>query len=194
MKKLWNTPPALFLREGLLLYFSRRVPQAAACLAYFMLLTVFPMLICVSYILGLVNIDVAGLLSQLQNILPSAALDVLGGYLGYISMRQSPGLFLAGLAGCWFSAAAAFRTITRVMIDMYDAISQSMVRGLLVSILLPFALLLTVDLSVMVVVTGQRTLDAIIRRFPFWRGWRGCGPGPATCCCSAYSPCSSWRC
>ena len=131
------------------------------------------MLICVSYILGLVNIDVAGLLSQLQNILPSAALDVLGGYLGYISMRQSPGLFLAGLAGCWFSAAAAFRTITRVMIDMYDAISQSMVRGLLVSILLPFALLLTVDLSVMVVVTGQRTLDAIIRRFPFWRGVAG---------------------
>ena len=173
MKKLWNTPPALFLREGLLLYFSRRVPQAAACLAYFMLLTVFPMLICVSYILGLVNIDVAGLLSQLQNILPSAALDVLGGYLGCISMRQSPGLFLAGLAGCWFSAAAAFRTITRVMIDMYDAISQSMVRGLLVSILLPFALLLTVDLSVMVVVTGQRTLDAIIRRFPFWRGVAG---------------------
>lgn len=41
---------------------------------------------------------------------------------------------------------------------MYDDVSQSMVRGMVVSILFPFGLLLTVDLSIMVVVTGQRTL------------------------------------
>lgn len=173
VKKLWNSPPALFLREGLMLYFSRRVPQAAACLAYFVLLTVFPMLICVSYILGLVNIDVVGLVDQLQNILPEAALDVLAGYLGYIAMHQTPGLFLAGLAGCWFSAAAAFRTITQVIVDMYETVSRSMVKGLVVSILLPFALLLTVDLSVMVVVTGQRTLDTVVQRFPVLGGLIG---------------------
>ena len=173
VKKLWNSPPALFLREGLMLYLSRRVPQAAACLAYFVLLTVFPMLICVSYILGLVTIDVVGLVDQLQNILPEAALDVLAGYLGYIAMHQTPGLFLAGLAGCWFSAAAAFRTITQVIVDMYETVSQSMVKGLVVSILLPFALLLTVDLSVMVVVTGQRTLDTVVQRFPVLGGLIG---------------------
>ena len=39
MKKLWSSSPVLFLREALLLYFSRRVPQAAASLAYFVLLT-----------------------------------------------------------------------------------------------------------------------------------------------------------
>ena len=99
MKKLWNSPPALFLREGLMLYFSRRVPQAAAGLAYFVLLTVFPMLICISYILGLVNIDVVTMVTQLQNILPEAALDVLSSYLRYISFPQTPGLFLAGLVG-----------------------------------------------------------------------------------------------
>ena len=53
LKKLWTSPFVLFLREAIMLYFSRRVPQAAACLAYFVLLTVFPVLICVSYILGL---------------------------------------------------------------------------------------------------------------------------------------------
>lgn len=173
MKKVWNSPPALFLREGIMLYFSRRVPQAAACLAYFVLLTVFPMLICVSYILGLVNIDVVALMAQMQNILPQAALDMLEGYLHYISSHQTPGLFFAGLFGCWFSAAAAFRTITRVIIDMYEDVSQSMVRGLVVSILLPFALLITVDLSVIVVVTSQRTLDAVAQRVPFWNGLVG---------------------
>lgn len=167
MKKLWSIPPVLFLRQSIMLYFSRRVPQAAACLAYFVLLTVFPVLICVSYLLGLVNIDIVGLMDQLQNILPEAALDVLAGYLRYISFHQTPGLFLAGLAACWFSAAAAFRTITRVIIDMYDDVSQSMVRGLVSSILFPIALLVTIDVSVIVVVTGQRTLEAVAHRFPF---------------------------
>ena len=51
---------------------------------------------------------------------------------------------------------------------MYDDVSQSMVRGMVVSILFPFGLLLTVDLSIMVVVTGQRTLRAIAEHFPFW--------------------------
>ena len=173
MKKLWNSPPALFLREGLMLYFSRRVPQAAAGLAYFVLLTVFPMLICISYILGLVNIDVMTMVTQLQNILPEAALDVLSSYLRYISFHQTPGLFLAGLVGCWFSAAAAFRTITQVIVDMYETVSRSMVKGMVVSILLPFALLITVDLSVMVVVTGQRTLETITQRIPFLDGVAG---------------------
>lgn len=168
MKKLWTSPLVSFFREAILLYFSRRVPQAAACLAYFVILAVFPVLICVSYILGLVNIDVGSLIGQLQTILPQAALDVLESYLRYIAIHRSPGLFLAGLAGCWFSAAAAFRTITRVILDMYDDVSQSMVRGMVVSILFPFGLLLTVDLSIMVVVTGQRTVRAIAEHFPFW--------------------------
>jgi membrane protein len=74
---------------------------------------------------------------------------------------------VAGLAGCWFSAAAAFRTITRVIIDMYEDVSQSMLRGMVTSILFPVALLLTVDLSIIVVVTGQRTLQSLSQRFPF---------------------------
>ena len=85
MKKLWSSSPVLFLREALLLYFSRRVPQAAASLAYFVLLTVFPVLICVSYLLGLVNIDVVSLIDQLQTVFPEAALDVVESYLVYIS-------------------------------------------------------------------------------------------------------------
>ena len=73
MKKLWTSPFVLFLREAIMLYFSRRVPQAAACLAYFVLLTVFPVLICVSYILGMVNIDIVSLMDQLQPLLSGGA-------------------------------------------------------------------------------------------------------------------------
>ena len=152
------------------LFFEREeltASQAAASLAYFVLLTVFPVLICATYLLGLVNLDVVPFIDQLQTVLPAAALEVLESYLRYISSHQPIGLFFAGLAAGWFSAAAAFRTITQVIVDMYENVSQSMLRGLVSSILFPLALLVTIDISVFVVVTGQRTLAAVAQRLPF---------------------------
>ena len=166
MNKLWNSPVVSFLREGILLYFSRRVPQAAACLAYFLLLSIFPVLICVTSVVGLVNVDISTIVGELRAVLPNAALEILARYLRDISLRQSPALFLAGFAAGWFSSAAAFRTITRVILDMYTDVSQSFFRHMLTSILFPFALLVTMGLSVVVIVTGQRSLWELSGRFP----------------------------
>ena len=131
-----------------------------------MVLTAFPILICLSAILGLLHIDIVGLSANLENILPAAALNVIRGYLSYVNMHQSVGFFFAGLVACWFSAAAAFRTITRVIIDAYEEVEQSMLRGVINSILFPLALILTLGLSIFVVVTGQRTVETITARFP----------------------------
>lgn len=170
LRKCNAFPPARFLRDGVVIYFNLRIPQAAACLAYFVLLAVFPVLICVSYLLGLANIDISNIINQLQPILPVESLVVIKSYLIYVSYRQTPGLFIAGLAACWFSAAAAYRTIARVILDVYDYVPRSPLRSLAVSILFPPALLLTLDLSVIVVVTGEKTLQAIVERLPFLSG------------------------
>lgn len=167
LRKLFSFPPMRFLGEGISLYFNHRVAQSAACLAYFVLLAVFPVLICVSYLLGLSNIDITSVINQLQPILPEDALTVIRSYLIYVSYRQTPALFIAGLAACWFSAAAAYRTIARVILDVYDYDPRSPLRSLWVSILFPPALLVTLDLSVVVVVTGEKTLQAIVDRLPF---------------------------
>ena len=176
-EKFWRFPLVAFLRESIFLYFECRGPQAAACLSYFVLLTVFPILICVSSILGLVNIDIVSLSASLENILPAAALNVIRGYLSYVNMNRSAAFFFAGLVACWFSAAAAFRTITRVIIDAYEDVEQSMVRGVVNSIFFPFALILTLGLSILVVVTGQRTVENLAERFPMLgvalRMWSG---------------------
>lgn len=164
--RLWTSAPVQFLREGLSVYFSRRVAQAAACLAYFVLVTVFPLLICLSYLLGLANIDVASLLTDLQGILPVEALDILEGYLFYISYNQSSGLFAAGLAGCWLSSAAAYRTIAQVIRDVYEVKVKTPVRNMIASIVFPLGLMLTLALSVLVVVTGQHTLELIAQHIP----------------------------
>lgn len=165
-QRFWRNPIVSFLKDALFLYFDCRGPQAAACLSYFVLLTVFPILICVSSILGLLDIDIMALTASLENILPAAALNVIRGYLSYVGMNQSAGFFFAGLVACWFSAAAAYRTITRVIVDAYEDVEQSVLRGIVNSILFPFALIATLGLAIVVVVTGQRTLYTLAERFP----------------------------
>lgn len=167
MEKFLKHPSILLIRESVLLYFSHRVPQAAAALAYFMLLSVFPVLICVSSVLGLLDINIASMIGELQAFLPEDALQLIEGYLSYISRYRSPGFFIAGFLAGWFTSAAAFRTIARVIIDMYDEVSHSFLRGMVSSILFPVALLVTVDLSAVVVVASQHTLKIITGHFEF---------------------------
>lgn len=167
MQTFFSLPPVQFIRQCVALYFGQRVSQASACLAYFVLLTVFPLLICVSYLLSLAHIDVSVLLTEGHGVLPQAALDILESYLFYISYRQSPALFLAGLAGCWLSAAAAYRTIAQMIRGVYGVEKSDPFRSMVFSILFPPALLLTLALSVVVVTTGQHTLQRIAEHIPF---------------------------
>ena len=167
MKKFWLWPPVYFLREGLTLYFDCRLSQAAACFAYFVLLTIFPVLICVSYVLGMASIDIYTVITQFDPFLPDIALDAISSYLRYLTYHQTPGLFIAGLIACWFSASAAYRTIARVIADVFRAPSGSIFRDLIASIIFPVGLLLALDISVVVVVTGQQTLDFVAEKLPF---------------------------
>ena len=167
MKKIWLWPPVYFLREGLTLYFDCRLSQAAACFAYFVLLTIFPVLICVSYVLGMASIDIYTVITQFDPFLPDIALDAISSYLRYLTYHQTPGLFIAGLIACWFSASAAYRTIARVIADVFRAPSGSIFRDLIASVIFPIGLLLALDISVVVVVTGQQTLDFLAEKLPF---------------------------
>lgn len=167
MKKIWLSPPVYFLREGLTLFFNCHLSQTAACFAYFVLLTIFPVLICVSYVVGMANIDISAVITQFEPFLPDIALDAIGSYLWYLSYHHTPGVFIAGLIACWFSASAAYRTLARVMADVFRAPPQPFLRGLVASIIFPVGLLLTLDVSVVVVVTGQHTLDFLAEKLPF---------------------------
>ena len=75
MKKFLLWPPVCFLRQGLTLFFDCRLTLAAAGFAYFVLLTFFPVLICVSSLLGMANIDVAAVITQFEPFLPEITLD-----------------------------------------------------------------------------------------------------------------------
>ena len=57
MKRLLSFPPISFTLEAFSTYGRCGVAQAAAALSYFLILTLFPLLMCVNYFIGLFHLS-----------------------------------------------------------------------------------------------------------------------------------------
>ena len=94
MKRAWDRarkiPAVGFVTELVGLYFSKRVSRAAAELAYFLTLTFFPILICLSAFLKQLNLDLATMLEEANYLLPDSVIAIFRDYLNYLNRNQSP--------------------------------------------------------------------------------------------------------
>ena len=164
MKELLNLEPVQFGLEMLRLYFDEHVSRSAAALAYFLLLSFFPMLICVNAFIGLLHLDVGAVLEAAAAILPRETLGILADYMGYITTNQSPALLLAGAGMTLVSASAAFRVLMHAMEELYGRRGRRGVRRLAASAAFPVLLLLTVYLAAAVLLTGEWLFTWLARK------------------------------
>ena len=146
-------------------YFDRRVSRSAASLAYFLILSFFPLLICVNAFVGLLRLDVDLVLEAAGDVLPQESLPILGEYLGYISTNQSRAMLAAGVSMTLFSASAAFRTLMEVMAGLYRRPACRGVGQVALSLLFSLLFLVTIYLSILVVLTGGWFLQLAQGRF-----------------------------
>ena len=72
------------------------VPKSAAALTYYLLFALFPLLIFISNLLGLLDLNVASITAALLPIMPDDVVHLLGSYLDHITDDSSEVLF-------WFS-------------------------------------------------------------------------------------------
>lgn len=155
MKKLFSLPPVSFLLETADLYGRVGVSRSAAALSYFLILTLFPLLVCVNYFIGLFHLDLEAFLDSLGQLLPAGVLSVLSDYLSYVLATQSPALLWASLFTILVSASAGLRTLLLTMDQLYEREDVHPIRRLAVSVILSLLFLLTVYLSVVVIFTGD---------------------------------------
>ena len=163
MKRLLNWGPVRFGLEMAQLYFDRHVSRSAAALAYFLLLSFFPLLICVNAFISLLRLDVGAVLDAAAAILPQETLGILADYMGYITTNQSHALLLAGAGMTLFSASSAFRTLMRVMEELYGRAGYRGLRRVAASVAFSVLLLLTIYLAVAVLLTGEWLFTWLIR-------------------------------
>jgi len=172
MKRLWESSPVRFVREIVELYFSAHVSRSAAELAYFLILSFFPILICVNAFVGALDLDISVVLVEVERFLPGGVASILADYVGYITENQSRGMLLAGLFMTLVSASAAVRALMKIMDDIYGRTNYPGFWSIVVSVGFSLLLLVTIYLSIVVLLTGNWFLRFLAGFLPiraaFW--------------------------
>ncbi len=166
MRRFLNAGPVRFVIEIVELYFEKRISRSAAELAYFLILSFFPALICVNALVGMLNLDINAVLAMTHNIIPDGVQSILADYLGYISGNQS-GLLTAGLMMTLFSASAAIRALMNIMDDIYGRQGYTGLTQIVASVLYSILLLLTIYVSGVVLLTGNWFFHFLENLLPF---------------------------
>ena len=166
MKKILSFPPVSFGVKAAELYLEMGAPRAAAALSYFLILTLFPLLVCVNYFIGLFHLDLENLLLSLDQFLPDEVLLVMRDYLGYVAGSQSRALLLASLVTILISASAGLRTLLAAMDGLHGVKNTHAVRRVVLGVALSALFLLTIYLSVVVIFTGEWFFWLLEERLP----------------------------
>ena len=165
----FQLPPVLFVRDMVQTYGRLGVSRAAASLAYFLILTLFPLLVCVNFFIGLLELDPEAVFSALDSLLPRESLSIILDYLTYVSgipQSQSTPLLLASLFTILLSASAGLRTLLKTMDELYQVRHVSSLRRVVVSVVLSILFLLTIYLSIVVIFTGDWFFQLLEARLP----------------------------
>ena len=165
----FQLPPVLFVRDMVQTYGRLGVSRAAASLAYFLILTLFPLLVCVNFFIGLLELDPEAVFSALDPLLPRESLSIILEYLTYVSgipQSQSTPLLLASLFTILLSASAGLRTLLKTMDELYQVRHVSSLRRVVVSVVLSILFLLTIYLSIVVIFTGDWFFQLLEERLP----------------------------
>lgn len=169
-RKFWENSKVTFVREMAEIYFGKKVARSAAELAYFLILTFFPILICINAFVGVLNLNPESILRGLEPFLPPSLLGVVSEYLNYITVNESAGLLAAGILMTLFFASGAVRGLMNIMDDIYERKGYGGIWQVVVSVVFSVLLLITIYASMVVVLTGNWFFHLLERHLPlqFW--------------------------
>lgn len=148
-------PVVAFIVDVIEVFLDRRVSRSSAELAYYMLMTLFPMLIMVIAAVGWLPLQPASVITFLKSIIPSQSFELLSDYVTYVLSHQSKALFLAGLIMSITASSAAFRSLLSISSEIYGRRTFRGIWYFLTSLLFSILLLVVVYLSLVVVLTGN---------------------------------------
>lgn len=78
-------------------FFDHNIGKNAAAIAYYLIFALFPFLIFVSNLLGLLNLDIGAINKSLTLVLPSDVVEIIVNYLEYVDKASTGSLFIFSL-------------------------------------------------------------------------------------------------
>lgn len=162
-------PQNRFLRGIYLMvqrYLRHNVGMQSAALAFYLLFTMFPFLIFISALLGLLKLDVAAILVGLGEILPQEVVDLAEMYLTYVGENSNLQLLLFGL---FFSIYFPMRATNALMRSVRTAYHLGPPRGqfrhVLKTLIYTVLLILAIAMTLVLMTVGERLLGYAVENF-----------------------------
>ena len=156
-----RVPYLLFQR-----YLRHNVGIQSAALAFYLLFSLFPFLIFISALLGLLNLNVTTILIALGELLPREIVDIVRSYLLHVGENPSLRLMLFGL---FFSIWFPMRATNALMVSVRTAYHLGPPRRALVhrfkTLLYTVLLILTIALTLALMTVGERILSYAVGSF-----------------------------
>ncbi len=160
LKKLARSWPGRFLTKTVERYLIHGVAQEAAALAYYLLFMIFPLLIFLSSLLGLLDLDVSGISMALGTLLPAGVVDLVESYLSYVSQTSSRTMLWFGLVfTIYFPMRAADCLMMAVRKAYHLPRPKNQILYMAKVLLYTVFLLVTIALTLALVTVGRAALE-----------------------------------
>lgn len=148
-------------------YFEHGVGKNSAALAYYLLFALFPLLIFLSNLVGLLNFDIYAVTKALDEFLPDAVVGIIESYLDHVSRASSHTLLWFSLIfTVWFPMRAA----AGLMDDVRRAYGEGMPKRpflyILKQLIYTIVFLIVIVLTLFLTLTGKRVITSIGEIFP----------------------------
>ena len=158
----------LFLLKRVVYYYSyKQIPLASAALCYYLIMTFFPLIICLYTLLGNNYTWALSILSFAEDMLSADTMRTIRIFLNYVEMNHSTAMFFAGLLILMTSASAGVRSMMATLGRMQGEPRFTAVKGLLFSLLYAVAFLVTIWFGILVMFTSRDLLNRLNEALPF---------------------------
>lgn len=148
-------------------FFEHNVGRNAASLAYYLIFALFPLLVFLSNLLGLLDLNVTEITQVLQRFLPGEIVNLIDSYLDYVSHSSSHILLWFALV---FSIWFPMRAVKGLMDDVRTAYHLEKHKRPLTYTLRQLGytvvLLFVIGLTLLLTVLGKQVLGFIAYLFP----------------------------
>ena len=144
------------VRELAEIFFGKKVSRSAAQLSYYLVLSLFPLLICLTAMTAGWEAAGGDFIEDIRAFIPASAYESLVDYLDYVSENFSAAMTIAALTVLITASSAAFRAILTVMEDIQEEHRYIGFWKGIFSIVLSLGFLLAMYASCTIIVMGSR--------------------------------------
>ncbi|MBR1781811.1 MAG: YihY/virulence factor BrkB family protein [Oscillospiraceae bacterium] len=151
-----SSRPARIVMEMVQVFFRHYVLRTAAQMSYYLLFSLFPLLMIFVSLVGLLQLNVDHVMSVMHLLVDRFGnMDMLIDYVTYVIRNETPALLWAGVVMSVFASSAAFRGLMIVTGEIVGRPAFGPVMQFFVSLVMSVVLLFTIFALLLATVTGQ---------------------------------------